>query len=69
MDLEQLMGRYFRLKRELEDASNATNPRPAQVERLIGDLAVTRRQIAATQPRDEQYDDPFLSFSGQASSF
>ena len=67
MDLEQLMGRYFRLKRELEDASNAENPRPAQVERLIDDLAVTRHQIAAMQPRDEQYDDPFLSFSGQAS--
>jgi hypothetical protein len=62
MDLEQLMGRYFRLKQELSIAYKAQPWHSARVDRLADDLAATEREIAALQPADEQYGEPMLAF-------
>ena len=63
MDLEQLMGRYFRLKQELSIAYKAQPWNSARVDRLADDLAATEREIAARQPADEQYNEPMLGFA------
>ncbi|HWI10506.1 MAG TPA: hypothetical protein VNU48_04185 [Burkholderiaceae bacterium] len=63
MDLEQLMGRYFRLKQELAIAYKAQPWQSGRIDRLADDLAATERDIAAMQPADEQYSDPTMSFA------
>lgn len=63
MDLEQLMGRYFRLKQELSIAYRAQPWNSARVDRLADDLAATEREIAAHHPADEQYNEPMLGFA------
>ena len=63
MDLEQLMGRYFRLKQELSIAYRAQPWHSAKIDRLADDLAATEREIAALQPVDEQCNDSLLSFA------
>ena len=60
MDLEQLMGRYFRLKQELASAYREQPWHGARVDRLADDLAATERQIAALQPFDEQCGEPMF---------
>lgn len=61
MDIEQLMGRYFRLKQELSIAYRAQPWQSGKIDRLADDLAATEREIAALQPVDEQLDDALLS--------
>lgn len=61
MDIEQLMGRYFRLKQELSIAYRAQPWQSGKIDRLADDLAATEREIAALQPVDEQFDDALLS--------
>ena len=63
MDLEQLMGRYFRLKQELAIAYRAQPWQSGRIDRLADDLAATEREIAALQPVDEQCNDSLLSFA------
>ena len=63
MHLEQLMGRYYRLKQELSSAYREQPWRSAHVDRLADDLAATERQIAALQPVDEQCGDPMLGYA------
>ena len=63
MDLEQLMGRYFRLKQELSIAYKAKPWHGARIDRLADDLAATERDIAALQPLDEQCNDPLPSLA------
>lgn len=49
MSLEQLMGRYFRLKQELEIAYSAQSWNGALIDRLANDLAAAEAAIAAWQ--------------------
>lgn len=63
MHLEQLMGRYFRLKQELSLAYRQQPWHGARIDRLADDLAATEREIAALQPSDEQCGDPMLGFA------
>jgi len=57
MELEQLMGRYFRLKQELSLAYKSQPWHSGRIDRLADDLAATEREIAALQPVDEQCAD------------
>jgi hypothetical protein len=61
--LEQLMGRYFRLKQELAQAYREQPWNGARVDRLADDLSTTEREIAALQPPDAPYRDPLLGFA------
>ena len=63
MHLEQLMGRYFRLKQELAHAYRERPWHGARIDRLADDLSATEREIAALQPADEQCGDPMLGFA------
>ena len=63
MDLDQLMGRYFRLKQELSIAYRAQPWHSGKIDRLADDLAATEREIAAMQPVDEQCNESLLSFA------
>jgi hypothetical protein len=47
MNLEQLMGRYFRLKQELAIAYQALPWQSWRIDRLANELANTEREIAA----------------------
>jgi hypothetical protein len=49
MNLEQLMGRYFRLKQELSIAYRQQPWQSNRIDRLADDLASTEREIAALQ--------------------
>jgi hypothetical protein len=49
MELEQLMGRYFRLKQELAVAYQMHPWRSGRINRLANEIAVTEREIAAHQ--------------------
>jgi len=62
VNLEQLMGRYFRLKQELAAADRIQAGQGGRLDRLADDLAATARAIAALQPLDEQCDESMLSF-------
>jgi hypothetical protein len=66
MELEQLMGRYFRLQQELSLAYRERPWHSARLDRLADDLAATEREIAARQPTDEQSNDsvPSLATTG-----
>ena len=63
MDLEQLMGRYFRLKQELSIAYKAQPWHAGRIDRLADELAATEREIAALQPVDEQCNESLLTFA------
>lgn len=63
MYLEQLMGRYYRLRQELAVAYREQPWHGARIDRLADDLAATEREIAASQPVDEQCGDPMLGFA------
>lgn len=49
MELEPLMGRYFRLKQELAIAYRARPWLGSRIDRLANDLAATEREIGALQ--------------------
>ncbi len=49
MTLDQLMGRYFRLKQELAIAYSQMPWHVARIDRLAGDLSETERAIASRQ--------------------
>ncbi|MGK2899504.1 MAG: hypothetical protein ACSLE9_12595 [Burkholderiaceae bacterium] len=63
MDLDQLMGRYFRLKQELSIAYKTQPWHSGRIDRLADEIAATEREIAARQPVDEQRGEPMLSFA------
>lgn len=46
MTLDQLMGRYFRLKQELEVAYAEKLWHSQRIDRLANDLAITEREIS-----------------------
>ena len=49
MELEPLMGRYFRLRQELSIAYRARPWLGGRIDRLADDLAATEREIGALQ--------------------
>jgi len=49
MNLEQLMGRYFRLQQELSIAYRQQPWQSTRIDRLADDLSSTERDIAALQ--------------------
>ncbi len=53
MGLEQLIGRYSRLQRELSAAYSMLPWHSAMIDRLANDLAATERQIAVLQAGGE----------------
>lgn len=63
MHLDQLMGRYFRLRHELSLAYREQPWHGARIDRLAEDLSATEREIAALQPLDEQCCEPMLGFA------
>lgn len=63
MELEQLMGRYYRLKQELAVAYKTQPWHVARIDRLADDLADAEREIAALQLYDEQCDEPTASLT------
>jgi hypothetical protein len=63
MTNDQLNGKYARLKLELTQAFAAPAWRVGQIDRLADDLADTERELAATQPADEQTGDSMLGFA------
>lgn len=64
MELEQLMGRYFRLKQELSIAYRAQPWQSGRIDRLADDLAATEREIASLQPvPDTRYAENALSLA------
>jgi|KBSMisStandDraft_5_1062788.scaffolds.fasta_scaffold438797_1 hypothetical protein len=62
MNLEQLMGRYFRLKQELAIAYRSNPWQTARLDRLADDLAATEQQIVAARPVDEQCSEPAFGY-------
>lgn len=62
MTLEQLVGRYMRLRSELSNAYEARTPNTEHVNRLSDEIAATERIIAQVQPADEQTSDLLLGF-------
>jgi hypothetical protein len=73
MELLQLVGRYFRLKRELSSAVREKPANPARIERLQADMAAARAEVFSRRQIDEQSGDslPFLAsqFHFQSSEF
>ena len=63
MYLQQLMGRYYRLRQELSLAYREQPWHGARIDRLADDLTATEREIASLQPADEQCGDPMLGFA------
>lgn len=47
MELQPLIGRYFRLKQELAIAYNAQPWHSGRIDRLANELSATEREIAA----------------------
>jgi hypothetical protein len=54
MNLDQLMGRYFRLKQELSIAYRQQPWHSGRIDRLADALASTEREIAHMQAASEQ---------------
>ena len=63
MDLEQLIGRYSRLRQELSTAYRQQPWQSSRIDRLADDLAATERQIAALRPADEQAGEGMPGFA------
>ncbi|MDE2093406.1 MAG: hypothetical protein KGI87_06100 [Burkholderiales bacterium] len=58
MELEQLMGRYHRLKQELAAAYKTQPWHAARIDRLADDLAAAEREITALQPHEARRSAP-----------
>mgnify|MGYP001569909422 CR=1 FL=1 len=52
MNLEQLMGRYFRLKQELAIVRKSQPWQSGLISRLASDVAAVEREIEACRPHD-----------------
>ena len=62
MDLEQLTGRYVRLKQELAAAYRAEPWHRGRIDRLANELSATEREIAVAQAREIRQQDAALHF-------
>ncbi len=63
MDLEQLTGRYVRLKQELAAAYNVEPWHRGRIDRLANELTATEHEIAAIRGREMRQQEAALSFS------
>ncbi len=63
MDLEQLTGRYIRLKQELAMAYKAEPWHQGRIDRLANELTATERELAAMHAREKRQQEATLSFS------
>ena len=57
MSIEELLGKYMRLRQELAEAYSATRWRARYIERLAEDIAEAGRAVRRSQPLDEQTDE------------
>jgi len=57
MKLEELWGKYMRLRAELDHAYEGEFQNPSQLNRLGDEIASTERAIAKAQPSHEQTSD------------
>jgi hypothetical protein len=57
MKLEELMGKYMRLRAELAAAYEAGSRNTDHLNRLGDEIASTERALARAQPRDERTSD------------
>ncbi len=57
MTLEQLLGKYSRLRAELSGAYEARAWDTSYINRLSDEIAATERALVRTQPADEQTSD------------
>ena len=57
MKLEELLGKYMRLRAELAQAYAAADWNTDHLNRLGDDIALTEQALARAQPRDEQTSD------------
>lgn len=60
--LQQMVGRYCRLKRELNDVRRQEFPDSDRVGRLLEDIWSTMREIEVLQRRDARYANASLAF-------
>lgn len=63
MGLDQLMGRYSRLRQELAVAYRERPWHGARIDRLADDLVATERAIASSQPTDDHREGSSLGAS------
>ena len=63
MTLEQLIGKYMRLRAELSAAYAALAWNTRHIDRLDDDIESTGRAITQAQPLDEQTNDSFPDFT------
>ena len=63
MELEQLMGRYFRLKQELSLAYREQPWHGGRIDRLADELSATEREIASRQARDGERAERMFGFA------
>ena len=66
LDLDQLMGRYLRLKRELSAAYLARPWNSAQIDRLVEQIADAERQIATKTGRAGPFGESVPGFVRQS---
>ena len=59
MGLEEMVGKYMRLRADLACAYGAAQWDSAHVDRISDELALVERSILKTQPWDEQTSDTF----------
>ncbi len=63
MNIDELLGKYARLRTELADAYVAPAWRAGRIDRLVEELSEVERRIAECQPLDEQTSDAFPVFA------
>ncbi len=66
MTLEQLVGKYMRLRAELSAAYASLSWNTRQINRLDTEITSTEKAIAEAQPLDEQTSDSFPAFLDSA---
>ena len=66
MDLEGLMNRYLRLRRELSTAYQAQTWCSDHINRLADQIDATEREIAAGQSLDEHSDESCAGLTHEA---
>ena len=60
MTLEQLFGKYMRLREELSEACRAPVQQDRHIDRLADEMAIVQREITGFSPLDEQTAEPLF---------
>ncbi len=64
MDMQQWIGKVWRLRRELTDAQTGAHPDMARNDRLRRELVQAEHAVATAASVDEQADDSHLGYLG-----